>query len=120
MAGGGRFKIKGGIASKGEAEVIDGAILVTVDGGLPSVPESAVEHSFKGSESGAATSVDLMQEGTELGLGLPILKDVDAGAVGVSVIHDASPDSGSWTLRLWRRTPPATTFTQVATFTFDT
>lgn len=119
MAGGGRFKIKGGVASFGEAVVQDGAVLVTVDGAVPGSGNGFIEHSFLQSADGSTTEIDVMQ-GSPIGPGLAILREVEANSVGVSILHNDSPDGGTWTLRLLRKAAPATSFSEVATFTFDT
>lgn len=117
MAGGGQFRIKGGRAVKGQAIVdADGNLLVSLASGSA---VGFIEHSFRQAGAGATIELDVM-DGSPDGPGLTVLRTVQANRVGVSVIHDASPDGGTWTLRLLRKVPPAAAFVEVATFVFDT
>lgn len=103
MAGGGRFKIKGGIASKGEAVVIDGALLVTgVSGGRFQLP-------FYGEDlSVGVTTVELMEENTETGI--PLARATSAGLVAVKLEHSGGASPGDWTLRLFKNGVQVATF----------
>ncbi len=120
MAGGGQFRIKGGRAVKGQAIVdADGNLLVALAPGSLVAGGGFIEHSFRRTGAGSTTELDVM-DGDPIGPGLTVLRTVEANLVGVSVLHDASPDGGTWTLRLFRKAAPATTFSEVATFIFDT
>lgn len=118
MAGGGKIQIKGGVASKREAEVIDGALLVTaVGGGVGGA--AVIEHEFFAEDASlGVTSLDIM-DADPIGPALPILRDCTAEDIGVSFLHDAAPEGGTWTLRLQRRLAGSNVYIEVATFTFS-
>lgn len=107
MAGGGRVKIKGGRASKGEVVVEDGAILVT---GISGGGAGRFQLPFYGEDlSGGVTDVELMEENTEIGI--PFARAVDAGNVAVKYRRAAGAPPGDWTLRLFKNGVPVATFT---------
>lgn len=117
MAGGGKIQIKGGLASKGEAVVIDGAILVTAAGVLGGA--GVIEHSFFASVVAAGvTDIDVM-DADPIGPALPILRSLTIEDIGVSFLHDAAPEGGTWTLRVQRRLAGTNTYIEVATFPFS-
>ena len=112
MAGGGRFKIKGGIASKGEAVVEDGALLVTGDGLAGT--GGRFQWNFYGEDPGSGvTSVELMEENTEIGI--PLARAVSTGNVAVKFRRNAGPAPGDWTLRLFKNGVLAATFAVATT-----
>lgn len=109
MAGGGRFIIKGGIASKGEAVVRDGALLITgiAAGGRFQLP-------FYGEDlSAGVTSVELMEENTEIGI--PLARAVSTGRVAVKFKRAAGAAPGDWTLRLFKNGVEVATFAVLTT-----
>ncbi len=109
MAGGGRFKIKGGLASKREAVVEDGALLITAVGGIPSGAGGRFEMNFYGQDSGSGvTSVELMEENTEIGI--PLARALKTGNVAVKFRHVGLGGIGPWTLRLFKNGALAATF----------
>jgi len=116
MAGGGKIQIKGGIASKREAVVIDGALLVTAVGGVGGA--GVIEHSFFASvDALGVTEIDLM-DADPIGPALPILRAVTVEDIGVSFLHDAAPEGGTWTVRVQRRASGSDIFSEEATFVF--
>lgn len=107
MAGGAKVKIKGGVASKGEALVIDGALLVTDVGGGAGVSARTFLN-FYGEDSGSPTSIELMEENTEIGI--PLARAVSTGNVAVKFRRDTGAAPGDWTLRLFKNGVLAATF----------
>lgn len=112
MAGGGRVKVVGGVASHREALVIDGALVVTAVGGLPGGGGS-FQWNFFGEDNRELVE-ELDMHGTNDGV--PIAKAIRTGAVAVRFRHSGfvPPAIGDWTLRLLRNG------IQVATFTVNT
>lgn len=110
MAGGGRTKIKGGVASNQEALVIDGALVVTAVGGLGG--GGAFQWNFFGEAPGTVTEVDMHGNNDAV----PLAKAVQTGAVAVRFCHTgtAPPSIGDWTLKLLKNG------VQVATFSVET
>jgi hypothetical protein len=112
MAGGGRVKIKGGRASKGEVVVEDGAILVT---GIAAAAGGRFQLPFYGEDMTAGvTAVELMEENTDADMGIPIARAVSTGNVAVKFRRQGAAVLGDWTLRLFRNG------VQVATFAVST
>ncbi len=112
MAGGGRVIVKGGVAEFREAEVIDGALVVTAIGGLPGGGGSFQWNFFGEDNRDLVEEIDL--HGTNDVV--PIAKAIQTGAVAVRFRHRGftPPVAGPWTLRLLRNG------VQVATFTVNT
>ncbi len=109
MAGGGRFKIKGGLASKREAVVEDGALLITAVGGIPSGAGGRFEQNFYGQDLGAGvTSVELMEENTDIGI--PVPRAIQTANVAVKYRRNAGAAPGDWTLRLFKNGIEVATF----------
>lgn len=107
MAGGGRVKIKGGIATHGEAVVEDGALLVT--GITAGTGAARFQWNFYGEDvGGGVTAVELMEENTEIGI--PIARAVSTGRVAVKFRRAAGAAPGDWTLRLFKNGVLAATF----------
>lgn len=120
MAGGAEIKIKGGIASKGEAIVEDGAVLVTLDG----ASVGAFQRDFYGEDAGGAvTSINLHEENDD-GLGVVVAKrtgSITARAVAVVFRRThVPPGPGAWTLRLLKFNTLTEVFDSVATFSVPT
>ena len=108
MAGGGRFKIKGGLASKREAVVEDGALLITAVGGGGG-GAGRFQTNFYGEDPGAGvTDVELMEENTEIGI--PLARAVNTGNVAVKFQRNAGAAPGDWTLRLFKNGIEVATF----------
>ncbi len=77
-----------------------------------------VEHSFFAKvDASGVVDIDVM-DADPLGPALPILRDVVMESVGVSFLHDAAPEGGTWTLRVQRRLAGTNTYIEVATFSF--
>lgn len=111
MAGGGRFKVKGGIASKGEAVVEDGALLVT---GIAAGAGGRFQLPFYGEDlSAGVTTVELMELNTEIGI--PLARAVSTGNVAVKFRRDAGAAPGNWTLRLFKNGVEVATFAVLTT-----
>jgi hypothetical protein len=119
MAGGASVKIKGGISTANEAEVVNGRLRVTLDAAeLAALGGGAIEHAFFLSDADlAVASLDIM-DADPIGPSLPILRAVTAEDVGVSFLHDAAPEGGTWTLRIQKRLAGTDVFTEEATFVF--
>ena len=114
MAGGGKIQIKGGVASKNEAQVIDGALLVTAVGGVPGGGAARFQTNFYGEDAGAAvTEVNLMEE--NLVIGIPVARALQAGNVAVIFRRDGGAAPGNWTLRLFRNDVEQATFAVATT-----
>lgn len=112
MAGGGKIQIKGGIASKREAVVIDGALLVTAVG--VGVGASRFSMNFYGEDLGAGvTSVELMEENTEIGI--PLARALRTARVAVKFRRDSGAAPGDWTLRLFQNGAEVATFAVATT-----
>ncbi len=108
MAGGGQFRIKGGRAVKGQAIVdADGNLLVAL------APGSSVggrfQMNFYGEDPGSGvTTVELMEENTEIGI--PLARAVRTGNVAVKFRRNAGAAPGDWTLRLFKNGVEAAIF----------
>ena len=109
MAGGGRFKIKGGIASKGEAVVVDGALLVT---GISGGSGGRFQTNYYGERTTVVTSVLLMQEADTR---VAIARAVSTGNVAVRYERAAGAPPGDWTLRLFKNGLEVATFVVATT-----
>ena len=95
MAGGSQIKIKGGIASKGEATVEDGALLVT---GLAA---GGFQLNFYGEDAGAAVASLNLHGINDDGIGVVLADKVLAAKVAVTFRRThIPPGPGAWTLRL--------------------
>ncbi len=103
MAGGSKIKIKGGIASKGEAVVIDGALLVT-DGGS----SRALERFYGEDLSANVVTVNVMGDNTAIGIPLP--RAMMTVNVAVKIRHDTAAPVADWTLRLFKNDVQVATF----------
>lgn len=110
MAGGGRIKIKGGIASHGEAVVEDGALLITgVTGGggtarfqLPFYGQNVLTGITTFGLMGTPTSGHPPD--------IPLARAVSTGRVAVKFQRPAGPPPGNWTLRLFKNGVEVATF----------
>lgn len=111
MAGGSQIKIKGGIASKGEATVEDGALLVT---GLAA---GGFQLNFYGEDAGAGvTSINLHGINDDL-VGVVLADDAIADKVAVTFRRThIPPGPGPWTLRLLKFNTVTEVFDTAATF----
>ncbi len=120
MAGGASIKIKGGIRTANEAEVINGRLRVTLDAAeLAALGGGPTEHSFFARiDAAGVTDIDVM-DADPIGPALPILRSVTIEDIGVSFLHDAAPEGGTWTLRVQRRLAGTNTYIEVATFPFS-
>ena len=116
MAGGSKIKIKGGVASKGEALVVDGALLVT-DVGAGAGGAVRFLQNFSGQDSGSGViSVNVMGAASATReLGIPIVGAHQTRNVAVRIRRDAAAAPGSWTLRLFRNDIEVATFTVATT-----
>ena len=114
MAGGGKIQIKGGVASKNEAQVIDGALLVTAVGGVPGGGAARFQTNFYGEDAGAGViEVGLMGDNTVIGI--PIARALQNGNVAVIFRRAGGAPPGDWTLRLFRNGVEAATFAVATT-----
>lgn len=112
MAGGGKIQIKGGVASKNEAQVVDGALLVTAVGGVGAA--ARFQMNFYGENAGGGvTEVELMEE--NVALGIPLARAVQSGNVAVRFRRDAGAPPGDWTLRLFMNDVEVATFAVTTT-----
>ncbi len=110
MAGGGRVKIKGGRASKGEVVVEDGALLVT---GISGGGAGRFQMNFYGEDAGAGVTSILLMESTATRI--PFARAVDSGNVAVRFRRALGAAPGDWTLRLFRNGLEVATFTVATT-----
>lgn len=109
MAGGGKVKIKGGVASHSEALVIDGALLVTDVGGAGAANAGRFQMNFYGEDLGSGvTSVELM--GANTALGIPFARAVETANVAVRLQRLGVGPIGPWTARLFRNDVLVATF----------
>ena len=110
MAGGGRFKIKGGIASKREAVVEDGALLVTVVGG---VGLSFLDVQRQWGTSNASGITNLILTGVpSFQFSEPMTRRMKTAQVAVRIRRNTAPaPAGDWTLTLFRNGAAEATFT---------
>ena len=114
MAGGSKIKIKGGVAGKGEALVIDGALLVTDVGSGAGGTVRFLQNFYGQDLSAGVTAVDL--HGDDLDdLGIPTVGAHQTRNVAVRIRRDAAAAPGSWTLRLFRNDIEVATFTAATT-----
>jgi len=115
MGAGGKIQIKGGIASHNEAEVIDGALLVTTgDGTVPGGGFLDVQRQWGRNSASGITQVVL--RGVASGAGSqfsePITRRMKTARVAVRIRRDTTPaPAGDWTLTLFRNNTPEATFT---------
>ena len=71
---------------------------------------SVFQQSFYGEDAGVGvTSVELMEENTEIGI--PFVRAARVGRVVVKFRRDLGADPGDWTLRLFRNGIEVATFT---------
>ncbi len=113
MAGGGKIQIKGGIASHNEAEVIDGALLVTLgDGSVPG-DGAFLDVQRQWGTSGASGITNLILTGvTSFQFSEPITRAMKTARVAVRIRRNTSPaPAGDWTLTLFRNNAAEATFT---------
>lgn len=109
MAGGSKIKIKGGIAGKGEAIVLDGALLVTDVGGGAAGAVRFLQNFFGQNPASGVTTVGL--HGSDLdNLGVPTVGAHQTRNVAVRFRRDAGAPPGNWTLRLFRNDIEVATF----------
>lgn len=113
MAGGGKIQIKGGIASHNEAEVIDGALLVTTGDGTVPGSGSFVDVQRQWGSNDASGLVSLALLGvTTIQFAEPITRAMKTARVAVRIRRDASPvPAGDWTLTLFKNGVAEATFT---------
>jgi hypothetical protein len=112
MGAGGKIQIKGGIASHNEAEVIDGALLVTTgDGTVPGGGFLDVQRQW--GSSGASGITNLILTGvTSFQFSEPITRRMKTARVAVRIRRDTTPaPAGDWTLTLFRNGSAEATFT---------
>ena len=116
MAGGGRFKIKGGVASKREAVVEDGALLVTAVGVVPGgLGFLDVQRQWGSSNASGITNLILTGVTTSQ-FSEPITRRMKTARVAVRIRRDTTPvPAGDWTLTLFRNNAPEATFTVTMT-----
>jgi hypothetical protein len=116
MAGGGKIQIKGGIPSHNEAEVIDGALLVTLgDGSVPGSGFLDVQRQWGTSGASGITNLILLGV-TSFQFSEPMTRAMKSARVAVRIRRNTSPaPAGDWTLTLFKNNAPEATFTVAMT-----